>query len=69
MTVLSKAHELGLTLTICSAFGTIQGHQLNREEKFALVTKSKRGSRFQTKGTNMTQQRDSHWAWRGDGHV
>ena len=45
MTALSKTRGLGLTLIICPAFDIVQGRQLSLEEKVALATKLKRGSR------------------------
>ena len=45
MTALSKTRGLGLTPIICPALVIVQGRQLNLEEKVALGTKLKRGSR------------------------
>ena len=51
MTALSKTRGLGLTLTICPAFDSAQGRQLNLEEKDALAMKYKEAA--ETNGTNM----------------
>ena len=45
MTAQSKTRGLGLTLLTCPAFDTVEGRPLNLEEKVALATKPKRGSR------------------------
>ena len=45
MTAQSKTWGLGLTLLMCAAFDTVEGRPLNLEEKVALATKPKRGSR------------------------
>ena len=41
----SKTQGLGLTLLMCPASDTVEERPLNLEEKAALVTKPKRGSR------------------------
>ena len=42
----SETQSLGVTLiTSCPAFDTVQGRQLNMEERIALTTKPKRDSR------------------------
>ena len=51
MTALSKTRGLRLTLTICPAFDSAQGRQLNLEEKDALAIKYKEAA--ETNGTNM----------------
>ena len=41
----TKTRGIGLTLITCPAFDTVQGRQLNVNEKYALATKPKKGSR------------------------
>ena len=67
VTALSNIRRLGLTLIICPAFDTVQGHQLNLKEKFVLATKFKGGSRNERHEHGLPDE--ACIEYRIDGHV